>query len=45
MEEKENALVNTCNFMDVKPIMMDLPYPPIRVSGKNQAYASLLNMD
>ena len=45
MEEKENVLINTCNFMDVKPIMMDLPYPPIQVRGKNQAYANLLSMD
>lgn len=45
MEEKGNVLVNTCNFMDVKPIMMDLPYPPVQVSGKNQSYAHLLSID
>lgn len=45
MNEKENALVHTCNFMDVKPIMMDLPYPPIQVKEKNQTYANLLSMD
>lgn len=45
MEEKENSLINTCNFMGVKPIMMDLPYPPIQVSGKNPVYANLLSLD
>lgn len=34
MEEMKNAQVNMCNFMDVKPIMMDLPYPPIQVKEK-----------
>lgn len=45
MEEKENPLVNTCSFMNVKPIMMELPYPEIQVRGKNQAYANLLSFD
>lgn len=45
MEGRENSLANPCSFANVKPIMMDLPYPPIRVSGKNQAYANLLSMD
>lgn len=45
MKEKENALVNTCNFMSVKPIMMDLPYPPTQVKEKNQGYANLLSID
>lgn len=36
---------NTCSFTGVKPIMADLPYPPIRVSEKNQRYADLLNID
>lgn len=31
--------------MSVKPIMMDLPYPPLCVSEKNQAYANLLSVD
>ncbi len=34
-----------CSFAGVKPIMMDLPYPPLRVSGKNLAYANLLSID
>lgn len=45
MKEKENALVNTCNFMSVKPIMMDLPYPPTQVKEKNQVYANLLSIN
>lgn len=31
--------------MDVKPIMMDLPYPVIQVKEKNQSYANLLSID
>lgn len=45
MEENANALSNTCNFAGVKPIMMDLPYPQIRVREKNAAYANLLRFD
>lgn len=45
MSEKETLLTSTCSMMSVKPIMADLPYPPIQVSGKNQAYANLLSID
>ena len=45
MEEKLSQLSNDCNFASVKPIMMELPYPPIRVNGKNQNYADLLSVD
>lgn len=45
MENKENILANTCNFMDVKPIMMDLPYPPIRAKEKNTNHANLLSIN
>lgn len=45
MEEKKTSLTNTCSFVNVKPIMMDLPYPPIEVEGKNQVYANLLSVD
>lgn len=45
MEKKDGPLVNSCSFMGVKPIMMDLPYPPIKVQEKNQAYANLLSVD
>lgn len=43
MEEK--TLTDTCNFRDVAPIMMDLPYPPLQVTEKNVAYANLLSLD
>lgn len=45
MNEKENPVVNKCNFMNVKPIMMELPYPPTQVKEKNQNYANLLSVD
>ncbi len=45
MDEKETLLTNTCSFSGIKPIMMDLPYPPVQVSGQNQVYANLLSVD
>lgn len=45
MEEQKNPLSNTCSFADVRPIMVDLPYPPIQVRGRNPAYADLLSND
>lgn len=45
MEEKQKVLANTCSFKGVEPIMMDLPYPPIQVKERNQAYANLLSID
>ena len=45
MKEVKSALTNSCSFVNVKPIMMELPYPPIRVEKKNQEYADLLSVD
>lgn len=45
MEEKRSLLVNSCNFMGVKPIMLDLAYPPIQVRERNPFYANLLSAD
>lgn len=45
MEEKTTPLTSSCNFMDVRPIMMDLPYPPIQVKEKKPNYANLLTVD
>lgn len=45
MEEKPNVLMNACNFMDVKPIMMALPYPPVQIKEKNSNYAHLLHVN
>lgn len=45
MEEKRNPRIDACNFSGIRPIMVDLPYPPIEISEKNQTYASLLSVD
>lgn len=45
MENKQKPLTNTCSFVGMKPIMMDLPYPPIQVKEKNQLYADILSID
>ena len=45
MEKNKSQLINTCNFAGARPIMADLPYPPIQVREKNQAYADLLSVD
>ncbi len=45
MKENVKPLVNDCSFVNVKPAMMDLPYPPIQVKERNQKYANLLSMD
>lgn len=45
MEGKEKPLINDCSFINVKPIMVDLPYPQIRVREENQVYANLLSVD
>jgi len=43
--ENECLLANNCNFAGIRPAMADLPYPPIQVTVKNQAYANLLSID
>lgn len=43
--EKECLLTNNCNFQGIRPAMADLPYPPVQVNGKCQAYADLLSID
>ena len=45
MEEKKSPLVNSCSFAGSKPIMVDLPYPPLEVQEKNRNYANLLSVD
>ena len=45
MEERKTLLANECDFRGVRPIMMELPYPAIRVKEKNAAYANLLSID
>ena len=41
----ESTLTQTCSFRDVSPIMMELPYPAIKVREKNQSYANILSID
>lgn len=45
MERNRNLLVNNCSLQTVAPIMVDLPYPPIQVRGRNLRYAELLTVD
>ena len=45
MEEKWGLLTNSCSFVNVKPLMIEWPYPPIQVKEKNQVYANLLSVD
>lgn len=45
MEEKKCMLANTCSFAGVKPVMVDLPYPEVKVRCQNQIYANLLSVD
>lgn len=45
MDEKKDVIVNSCSMEGVRPIMADLPYPPIQVMGQNPQYAELLQID
>ncbi|HCT92758.1 MAG TPA: rubrerythrin family protein [Lachnospiraceae bacterium] len=45
MEEKAHVLKSDCRFNGVRPIMMDLPYPPLEVKERNPAYANMLSID
>ena len=45
MEETKSPLVGACSFAGIKPIMADLPYPPIEAEERNTAYANLLSVD
>lgn len=45
MDEKKSLLTSNCDFAGVRPIMMELPYPPIQVQERNMAYANLLSID
>lgn len=42
---EERCLTNNCSFAGIKPIMVDLPYPEIKVQRKNRDYADLLSVD
>lgn len=45
MEEKERPLASSCNFAGVRPIMVELPYPPVQVQERNLEYANFLSID
>lgn len=45
MERNRNLFTNDCSMEGIRPIRVDLPYPPIRVRGKNPKYADLLMVD
>ena len=45
MEINEKSITNPCSFAGIKPILMDLPYPPIQIQEQNTAYANLLSID
>lgn len=45
MDRSTDSLSNTCGFENVKPIMVDYPYPEIKVKVPNLMYANLLSND
>ncbi len=45
MEECKTPLTCACSFSGIRPIMADLPYPPVQVREQNPAYANLLSID
>lgn len=45
MEENKKTIVNNCNFTDVRPALVGLPYPPVQIEEKNRDYAELLMID
>lgn len=45
MDRSTDSLSNSCGFENVKPIMVDYPYPEIRVKAPNLMYANLLSND
>lgn len=45
MERSKTPIANDCSMQGIRPIMLDLPYPPIQVKEKNLQYADLLLVD
>lgn len=45
MERYMSPIANDCSLQGIKPIMVDLPYPPIEVREMNTQYADLLMID
>lgn len=44
MANSKEPLTCDCNFSGIRPAVMDLPYPPIRVRGRNPGYADLISV-
>ena len=44
VNRNEEKLVCDCNFSGIKPAVMDLPYPQVRVRERNQDYAGLIGV-
>lgn len=45
MDGRTGTLKSVCSFANVKPVMVDYPYPEIKVSARNLSYANLLSND
>lgn len=45
MEEKIDSLSCSCDFSGIRPVSVELPYPPVRVRNENLTYANLLSID
>lgn len=44
MDTAADRLSNTCGFDNVKPVMVNYPYPEIKVNAPNITYANLLSV-
>ena len=44
MANSEKGIMNGCSFSNIKPAVMDLPYPPVRVRERNLDYADLISV-
>ena len=45
MDEGRDSLACSCEFSGIKPVMVELPYPPVKVRNENLTYANLLSID
>lgn len=45
MDVTEQFLQNDCSFNGIQPLILPMPYPPIRAREENQFYANLLTLD
>ena len=45
MDEGRDSLACSCEFSGIKPVMVELPYPPVKVRNENLPYANLLSID